>query len=196
MPGSKLAPTFNDPNSSQTVNINAINSIGGSTFGTAPSSGVLQGIVNRSDNSTRVITFTFSEAVNSFGLSVGDMFDAPGTFQLTTDTGITFLDATAFFPNAGTGEVTADTPEGATFTAGNGLHVFFGVTDSNPFNSVTLTHIDAAGNAADNFVIDDVIVGTAVPEPSTYMLLFILTLGFGFTQRRKRQSKKIKDIKN
>ncbi|BBM83014.1 PEP-CTERM sorting domain-containing protein [Candidatus Uabimicrobium amorphum] len=177
-------PTFNDPNSSQSVNINALNNIRGNGFGTAPASGALQGGVNRNDNSTRIITFTFSEEVNSFGLSIGDMFDAPGTFRLTTNTGITFLDATAFFPNGGTGQVT-DTITGSTFTGGNGLHVFFGVTDSNPFNSVTLTHIDAPGNAADNFVIDDVVVGTAVPEPSTYILLFVLAVGAWFYKNKK-----------
>ena len=126
-------PTFNDPGFFQTVTISGsnggIDSITGTAVGTAPHSGSNQGFINRTDNSTETITFAMANPVTFFGIWIGDMFDGGGAplnqFQLSTDTGVIFLDVSAVTDTSVSATTDIPSSPEVTFNNGDGFYTFF-----------------------------------------------------------------------
>jgi hypothetical protein len=66
-------------------------------------------------------------------------------------------------------------------SASNFNGAYFGVTTSTPFDTVTLLQT----NPQDGVLLDNITVGTAVPEPSSLMMLLAGAAGLGLLIRRR-----------
>jgi hypothetical protein len=58
--------------------------------------------------------------------------------------------------------------------------IFFGVTDSQPFNRISFLE----SYDADGLLFDDLIAGTAVPEPGAGILVAVAWAALGLRRRR------------
>ncbi|MBX9789552.1 MAG: PEP-CTERM sorting domain-containing protein [Pirellulales bacterium] len=116
--------------------------------------------------------FTFNQVVNGFGsffINVGDAAANTVTFRLENTVSATSVDVIA-----------AAMPGGA--AADN---VFFaGVTDTAPFNRLTVI----VTNAGDGILYDNVTAGVVVPEPSALVLALLGTMAVFFIARRRKKS--------
>ena len=112
-----------------------------------------------------------SSPVTAFGayfLNAGDDPTIPDTLSLQLDNSVTHASQTVTIGTFG--------PAASNF---NGA--YFGVTTSTPFDTVTLVQT----NPGDGVLLDNITVGTAVPEPSLLMLLVGAAAGLGLLIRRR-----------
>jgi hypothetical protein len=112
-----------------------------------------------------------SSAVTAFGayfLNAGDDPNIPDTLSLQLDNSVTHTSQTFTIGTFGPG-------------ASNFNGAYFGVTTSAPFDTVTLVQT----NPGDGVLLDNLTVGTAVPEPSSLMMLVGGAAGLGLLVRRR-----------
>jgi hypothetical protein len=112
-----------------------------------------------------------SSAVTAFGayfLNAGDDPNIPDTLSLQLDNSVTHVSQTLTIGTFGPG-------------ASNFNGAYFGVTTSTPFDTVTLLQT----NPGDGVLLDNITVGTAVPEPSSLMMLVGGAAGLGLLIRRR-----------
>lgn len=112
-----------------------------------------------------------SSPVTAFGayfLNAGDDPNIPDTLSLLLDNSVNHTSQTLTIGTFGPG---ASQVNGA----------YFGVTTSTPFDTVTLVQT----NPGDGVLLDDITVGTAVPEPSSLILLAGGAAGLGLLFRRR-----------
>lgn len=123
--------------------------------------------------------FTLSSAVTAFGMFFVNVGDPPNSTDLSIrlENTVTLTDKTI-----GIGSFSGRQLD-ATF--------FFGITDFEPFNRVTILPSTAGGNV-DGMVFDDVTVGfAAVPEPASLSLLGAgACAAVAFLQRRKNAGRR------
>jgi hypothetical protein len=112
-----------------------------------------------------------SAPVTAFGayfLNAGDDANIPDVLSLQLDNSVTHTSQTLTIGTFGPG-------------ASNFDGAYFGVTTSNPFDTVTLLQT----NPGDGVLLDNITVGTAVPEPSSLMMLLGGAAGLGLLIRRR-----------
>ena len=112
-----------------------------------------------------------SSAVTAFGayfLNAGDDPNTPDTLSLQLVNSVTSTSQTFIIGTFGPG-------------ASNFNGAFFGVTTSTPFDTVTLMQT----NPGDGVLLDNITVGTAVPEPSSLLMLLGGAAGLGLLARRR-----------
>jgi hypothetical protein len=116
-------------------------------------------------------TMQLSSPVTAFGsyfLNAGDDPNIPDTLSLQLGNSVTHTSQTLTIGTFGPG-------------ASNFNGAYFGVTTSTPFDTVTLVQT----NPGDGVLLDNITVGTAVPEPSSLMLLLGGATGLGLLVRRR-----------
>lgn len=113
---------------------------------------------------------TFSEPVTAFGgffVQMGDVLATTMTLRLENTLLATSKDV-----------VMGTVGPGANFNS----VFYYGITDTDPFNKVTLL----PSNLGDGILLDNITVGTVVPEPATVTLLFtgaLVCLVFAWRRR-------------
>ncbi|HKD38097.1 MAG TPA: PEP-CTERM sorting domain-containing protein [Pirellulales bacterium] len=116
-------------------------------------------------------TMQLSAPVTAFGsyfLNAGDDPNIPDTLSLQLGNSVTNTSQTVTIGTFGPG-------------ASNFNGAFFGVTTSIPFDTVTLLQT----NPGDGVLLDNITVGTAVPEPSSLLMLLGGAAGLGLLVRRR-----------
>lgn len=117
--------------------------------------------------------FTMSTPVTAFGFFMTEVGDLANDTTLTLQLENIGLATSKFIAM---GSYSGRQPNAA---------FFFGVTDTTPFDRVTI-HKQTAGNANDGVTFDDITVGFAsVPEPGTMALAGLAALGLGALQQRR-----------
>jgi hypothetical protein len=118
--------------------------------------------------------FNFSHYLTAFGLYVIQGGDGANDnlvkFRLTNTVANTFVDVPVQVgPGWGFDNV-----------------FFFGITDSNPFNQVTIieSNIAAGGDLFDGMLFDNIVI-RAIPEPSSLVLMTLGACLFGRLRRRR-----------
>ncbi len=112
-----------------------------------------------------------SAPVTAFGayfLNAGDDPNISDTLSLQLDNSVTHTSQSFTIGTFGPG-------------ASNFNGAYFGVTTSAPFDTVTLLQ----SNPGDGVLLDDISVGTAVPEPSSMLMLLAGAAGLGLLVRRR-----------
>jgi hypothetical protein len=112
-----------------------------------------------------------SSAVTAFGayfLNAGDDPNIPDTLSLQLGNSVTHASQTFTIGTFGPG-------------ASNFNGAYFGVTTSTPFDTVTLLQT----NPGDGVLLDNITVGSAVPEPCSLVMLFGGAAGLGLLIRRR-----------
>jgi hypothetical protein len=107
-------------------------------------------------------------AFGSYFLNAGDDPNIPDTLSLQLVNSVTHTSQTLTIGTFGPG-------------ASNFNGAFFGVTTSTPFDTVTLVQ----SNPGDGVLLDNITVGTAVPEPSSLVMLVGAAAGLGLLIRRR-----------
>jgi PEP-CTERM motif-containing protein len=107
-------------------------------------------------------------AFGSYFLNAGDDPNIPDTLSLLLGNSVTHTSQTLTIGTFGPG-------------ASNFNGAYFGVTTSTPFDTVTLLQ----SNPGDGVLLDNITVGTAVPEPSSLLLLIAGAAGLGLLIRRR-----------
>lgn len=107
------------------------------------------------------LTFTFANAVNSFGANF---------FSLNNNQARTFV-----------------TVGGQTFNPLPLSPSFLGFVSTTPFTSVTFS-TPTSGGSNDQFGVDNVTIGGAVPEPATWALMILGMGAVGFAMRRAKRN--------
>jgi len=134
-------------------------------FGRSTSYGVTNGAYSVFFATPDTITFTFSSAINSFGIDVTDL----GTTGVTDLTLSTSNNASQVLFSG--------------YSAATLNQLFAGVTDSTPFTSVTFS----ATASGDGIYFDSAQYATnsSIPEPMILSLMGIGLAGLRFSRRRK-----------
>lgn len=109
--------------------------------------------------------------------------DSYNTLTLvTTGTGADGFDTYEFFGS----DITAPAPaDGDQDSPDTNRRVTFQAEDGEFFTSMTLTSINSNGHVTQAFEMDNL---TAVPEPSTWLMLILGLFGVGATMRRQKAS--------
>lgn len=113
-------------------------------------------------------TFTFSSGISGFGIAIGGAGDvSPITLSATLSNGDAATVLTSYANSSG---------------GFSGNTVYFGITDSTPFTSVTFS----PSNKADGIFFDSLTFKAAstVPEPTSIALLGLGLLGFAASRRK------------
>lgn len=107
-------------------------------------------------------------AFGSYFLNAGDDPNTPDTLSLQLDNSVTHTSQTLTIGAFGPG-------------ASNFNGAYFGVTTSIPFDTVTLLQT----NPGDGVLLDNITVGTAVPEPGSLLMFLGGAAGLGLLIRRR-----------
>lgn len=132
--------------------------------------------------------YTFSTLINGFGIyfiNVADGF--PNSFTITLQNGPGGTPRPYPINASGNLNDPPDVFSGRQFDSA----FFFGIKDTLPFDRVTITGV-APTSGFDGMVFDDLTIGVAIPEPSTYALIGGLSLaGFGgYLYKRRKEMQK------